>query len=145
MLHCNDNDVFITLNTHTLNTLLCVIISDDRDEMLEQKDVNSSLLTKTPEWQLNAEHPSTATTKAGIAGTYQKRYPISKDKETMTWFHWTTAIKPNPIHTRWTTHKLENIYTRKVLPQKLKFWAPGDLAWEEKELLENLALKASRV
>lgn len=72
--------------------LVCVIISEDRDKMLQQKDVNSSLLTKTPKSQLNAEHPSIATTKAGIAGTYQKRYPISKDKETMRWLYCTTAM-----------------------------------------------------
>ena len=46
------------------------------DETAEQKDVSSPLLTETPKSQLTAEQPSTKN-----AGTYQKRYLTSKDKE----------------------------------------------------------------
>lgn len=79
VVYYNDNGV--PKHTH-IKYAVCVITGEGRDKTLEQKEVNSSPVTKTPEWQLKAEHPSAATTKAGIAGTYQKRYPISKDKET---------------------------------------------------------------
>ena len=53
--------------------------------MVEQKDMSSPLLIKTPKSQLTAEQPSTTITKT--SGTYQKRYLTHKDKEetTMRW------------------------------------------------------------
>ena len=47
--------------------------------MEEWQDVSSPLLTRTAKSQLTSEQPWTKN-----AGTYQKRYPTSKDKEEAT-------------------------------------------------------------
>ena len=56
----------------------------------------SPLLTKTPKSQLIAEQPLTKTkTKQNkTVGTYQKRYPTSKDKAT-------TSHPPGGQHMNW--------------------------------------------
>ena len=51
-------------------------------------------------------------------GIYQKRYPTFKEKEEATKRQSAggiIAIKPNPIHVGWVTHRLENNYTTEVL------------------------------
>ena len=60
------------------------------------------------------------------AGTYQKRYPTSKEKEetTVDGRRGTIMIKSNPIPTSRMTLKLENNNTKEVLSLLWRFWTP---------------------
>lgn len=64
---------------------------------------------KAPKSQLVVEQSS-----KGGSGTYQKRYPMSKDKEEAA-PRGKIAIKSNPITTGWMTHKMENNDIKEVL------------------------------
>ena len=59
-------------------------------------------------------------------------------------------IKSNPIPARRVTHRLENNYTKEVLPLLWWFWAPCQasqpgLQQRDRESLGNLTLKASEI
>ena len=70
----------------------------------------------------------TTTNKKKNSGNYQKKkdtlHPETKTKPQWDSRRDATAIKSNPIFTRWATHKLENNYIAEFLPQVWKFWAP---------------------
>ena len=85
--------------------------------MVEQKDVSSHHIKKTPKSQLTGELPPPP--KKKNIETYQNRYPVFKDKgEATRHRRGAITIKSNPICTRWATHKLGNNYIIEVLPQE---------------------------
>ena len=90
------------------------------------------LLTKTPKSQLTAEQPSTK--KCWNLPKKATLHPKTKRRPQWDSRRGTIMINSNLVSTRWATHKLENNYTRDIIPQEWKFWAqlqapqPGSLA-----------------
>ena len=86
-------------------------------KMVEYKDVLSLPLARTPESQLAAGQSST-----GRHWNSPKKIPhIQRHRRShseMCTARGAIAIKSNPIHAGWVTHKLENNYTTEVLPQE---------------------------
>ena len=106
--------------------------------------MNSPLLTKTPKSQLSAEQLA-----AKNGGTYQKRYPTSKEATTREYEgHNHDKIK---FQTSQVSDPQTGKFYHRSSPTKVKVLspisgssAPGVWQWEE-EVPENLPLKASGV